>query len=70
MDNLNDKLPFEYETQPSCSGAVSTRTFHFSDWVDGNLVDETFKAIDREDAVKIMKVKYPNHDFQYARELF
>ena len=23
MDNLNDKLPFEYETQPSCLGAVS-----------------------------------------------
>ena len=23
MDNLNDKLPFEYETQPSCLGDVS-----------------------------------------------
>jgi outer membrane protease len=25
MDNLNDKLPFEYETQPSCLGAVISR---------------------------------------------
>lgn len=49
---------------------TSVCTFHFSDWVNGKLVDEIFKAIDREDAIRIMNIKYPNHVFAYACELF
>lgn len=49
---------------------VSTRTFRFADWVNGKHVDETFKAIDRDDAIRIMNEKYPNHEFALAQELF
>jgi hypothetical protein len=50
-------------------GAVISRTYHFMDWVDGKHVDEMIKAVNRETAIKQMKVKYPNHDFAYVCEL-
>lgn len=49
---------------------VSTRTFRFADWVNGKHSDETFKAVDRDDAIRIMNEKYPNHEFALAQELF
>jgi len=49
---------------------VSTRTFRFADWVNGKYVDEIFKAVDRDDAIRIMNEKYPNHEFGLAQELF
>jgi len=49
--------------------AVSTRTYHFLDWVDGKHVDEQVKAVDRKEAIGIMRDKYPNHEFTYVCEL-
>lgn len=45
-------------------------TYHFMDWVNGKHVDEMIKAKSREEAIEQMKVKYPNHDFFYVRELY
>lgn len=43
--------------------------FRFTDWVDDRFVDEIFQAIDREDAIRIMNDKYPNHVFALMQEL-
>ena len=50
--------------------SVVSRNYHFMDWVNGKHVDEMIKAVDRQTAIKQMKVKYPNHDFAYVCELF
>lgn len=39
------------------------------DWVNGKHVDEIVKAINRTEAIEIMKEKYPNHEFVYVCEL-
>lgn len=46
-----------------------TQTYHFIDFVDGKHVDELVSAVNRENAIEQMKLKYPNHDFEYVREL-
>jgi hypothetical protein len=65
-----DKTSLENEIQPSILGAVSTRTFHFSDWVDGNLIDKI-----REIALHNLGLYIPDSEeylinkFQIEKEL-
>jgi hypothetical protein len=69
IDMENNAQPPE-KPQHDAKLPVSTRTFRFADWVNGKYVDETFKATDRKDAIRVMNEKYPNHEFALAQELF
>ena len=71
LENLLDELRNIFNKNATLNiPVVNACTFRFADWINGKYVDEIFKAKDREDAIRIMNEKYPNHEFALAQELF